>query len=354
MRTPPSNPAIVNVQQVLDQFQAYDTIIDVRTPAEFEEDHLPGAINLPVLDNDQRILVGTGYKGDPFTAKKIGAALMSRNIAHHLEQHLLNRPKDWSPLVYCWRGGNRSGGMATVLAKIGWRVSLLEGGYKAYRTHLMASLPGLVSRLAFRVVCGPTGSGKTRLLGCLAEQGQQVLDLEALACHRGSLLGAEPSSSQPSQKAFESLLFDRLRTLTPDRPVYVESESKKIGNLHLPDALMTQMRASDCIRIEMPTTARVCLLCEEYQHFLDNPGPLIQQLQKMAPLVGHGTVEGWLAQVTARDWPGLVGALLAVHYDPSYHRSIQRNFLKIAQATTVTIATAQRSDYEAAAASLSA
>jgi tRNA 2-selenouridine synthase len=204
------------------------------------------------------------------------------------------------------------------------------------------------------VVCGPTGSGKTRLLGCLAEQGQQVLDLEALACHRGSLLGAEPSSPQPSQKAFESLLFDRLRALTPNRPVYVESESKKIGNLHLPDALMTQMRASDCIQIEMPTTARVCLLCEEYQHFLDNPEPLIQQLQKMAPLVGHDTVEGWLAQVTARDWPGLVGALLAVHYDPSYHRSIQRNFLKIAQATTVTIATAQRSDYEAAAASLSA
>jgi tRNA 2-selenouridine synthase len=354
MNKPLMNPAIVSAAEALKALDQFHTIIDVRTPAEFAEDHVPGALNLPVLDNEQRVRVGTQYKGDAFTAKKIGAALMSRNIADHLQSALIDKPKDWRPLVYCWRGGNRSGGLATVLAKIGWRVSLLEGGYKAYRGLVVNQLPQRVAALHFRVVCGPTGSGKTRLLRALASQGQQVLDLEDLACHRGSLLGAEPDRPQPSQKAFESLVFAALGTMRPDRPVFVESESKKVGNVHVPDELMQRMRASDCIQIDMPIEQRVQLLCEEYDHFLEDPAPLQHQFNKLVELAGHVTVDRWRELVSQKDWTSLVKDLLLHHYDPAYQRSIKRNFQKVSQATRLAIASADAADYEAAAASLSA
>jgi tRNA 2-selenouridine synthase len=354
MNKPLTNPAIVSAQGAIDALHGFDTIIDVRTPAEFEEDHLPGAINLPVLDNAQRVRVGTQYKGDAFTAKKIGAALMSRNIADHLESVLVDKPKDWRPLVYCWRGGNRSGGLATVLAKIGWRVTLLEGGYKAYRSLVIDQLPNLVAQHAFRVVCGPTGSGKTRLLKALAAQGRQVLDLEDLACHRGSLLGAEPDRPQPSQKAFESLIFEALGHFKAGEPVFVESESKKVGNLHVPDELMQRMRASDCIQIDMPIDQRVRLLCEEYAHFLKDPAPLQLQFDKLVELAGHQTVDRWRELVATQDWRALVEDLLIHHYDPAYQRSIKRNFQKVAQAHRLAMGSASQVDYEAAAASLSA
>ncbi len=354
MTKPLMNPTIVSATEALNATDPFDSIIDVRTPAEFAEDHIPGAINLPVLDNDQRVQVGTQYKGDAFTAKKIGAALMSRNIADHLQTALVDKPKDWRPLVYCWRGGNRSGGLATVLAKIGWRVSLLEGGYKAYRGLVVEQLPKCVADLHFRVVCGPTGSGKTRLLKALASKGRQVLDLEDLACHRGSLLGAEPDRPQPSQKAFESALFQALRQMKSSEPIFVESESKKVGNVHVPDELMQRMRASDCIQIDMPNAQRVRLLCDEYRHFLENPAPLKLQFNKLVELAGHATVDRWRDLVSQKDWEALVEDLLIHHYDPAYQRSIKRNFQKVGQATRLTIVSANAAAYEDAAESLSA
>ena len=354
MSKPLTNPAIVSAQEAIDALHRFDAVIDVRTPAEFEEDHLPGAINLPVLDNAQRIQVGTQYKGDAFTAKKIGAALMSRNIAAHLASALIDKPKDWRPLVYCWRGGNRSGGLATVLAKIGWRVSLLEGGYKAYRSLVIDQLPRLVEQQEFRVVCGPTGSGKTRLLKALAAQGRQVLDLEGLACHRGSLLGAEPDRPQPSQKAFESLFFEALGRMKTSEPIFVESESKKVGNLHVPDELMQRMRASDCIQIDMPIDQRVRLLCEEYAHFLNDPRPLQLQFDKLIDVAGHTTVDRWRQLLTEQNWNSLVEDLLIHHYDPAYQRSIKRNFQRVVEAQRLSMASVDQADYEAAAASLSA
>lgn len=354
MSKPLTNPAIVSAQEAIGALHRFDAVIDVRTPAEFEEDHLPGAINLPVLDNAQRVQVGTQYKGDAFTAKKIGAALMSRNIAEHLASALIDKPKDWRPLVYCWRGGNRSGGLATVLAKIGWRVSLLEGGYKAYRSLVIDQLPRLVEQHDFRVVCGPTGSGKTRLLKALAAQGRQVLDLEDLACHRGSLLGAEPDRPQPSQKAFESLLFEALGRMKTSEPIFVESESKKVGNLHVPDELMQRMRASDCIQIDMPIDQRVRLLCEEYAHFLSDPRPLQLQFDKLIDLAGHATVDRWRQLLADQNWNGLVQDLLIHHYDPAYQRSIKRNFQRVVAAQRLSMASVDQADYDAAAASLSA
>ena len=306
---------------------AFDEIIDVRSPGEFAEDHIPGAINLPVLDNAERERVGTLYKQvSSFEAKKLGAALVSRNIAQHLDAWFADKPKSYRPLVYCWRGGSRSGSLTHILQKIGFAAMQLDGGYKAYRRHVVAELARLPALFSYRVVSGPTGSGKSRLLQALADQGAQVLDLEALAAHRGSLLGALPDQPQPSQKSFESAVWFALSRFDPARPVFVESESKKIGALRVPDTLITAMRASRCLRLEVPLAARIRLLTEDYVHFLHDPETIKRQLGFLTELRGSETIAEWEALVDREAWSELVTALLEQHYDPTYLRSLSRNY----------------------------
>jgi len=309
------------------QLAEFDEVIDVRSPSEFALDHVPEAVNCPVLDDAERASVGTLYKQtSPFDAKKIGAALVSKNIARHIEERFRDRAREWRPLVYCWRGGKRSGALAHVLREIGWEAATLEGGYRAYRREVVRQLEALPARLRFEVICGATGSGKSRLLEALAARGAQVLDLEAIARHRGSVLGDLPGDPQPSQKMFDSLVWDRLRRYDPAKPVYVESESKKIGQLQVPGALLERMRASPCIRVEAPVEARVRFLIEEYRHFLEDPAALKKQLACLRDLYGAGVLERWFAQVDARDWNELVAELLVKHYDPAYRRSMLKNY----------------------------
>ncbi len=345
----PSGPELLSIEAALARVSSFDSILDARTPAEYQEDHIPGACSAPVLTNEERVLIGTQYKSDSFEAKRLGAAKIARNVARLLETELANKPRHWSALIYCWRGGNRSGALATILSKVGWRISLIEGGYKAFRQHVLASMPSLVKARTFRVVCGVTGSGKTRFLDALARQGAAVLDLEKLAQHRGSLLGAMPQAPQPSQKAFESRVWAALRSLPVDQPIYVESESKKIGNVQVPEALMTKMRASACVEVCLETESRVSLLCEEYQHFFSQPTRLLDQIEKLRPLVGDDMAEQWRGQVAAGDWRSLVRGLLEHHYDPSYRRSISRNFHGHAQAVAVRPSGITPADYDAAA-----
>jgi tRNA 2-selenouridine synthase len=306
---------------------AFDEIIDVRSPSEFAEDHIPGSINLPVLDDAERARVGTLYKQvSSFEAKKVGAALVSRNIASHLDAWFGDKPKSYKPLVYCWRGGSRSGSLTHVLQKIGFGAMQLDGGYKAYRRHVVAELERLPPLFTYRVVCGPTGSGKSRLLQALAAAGAQVLDLEELAAHRGSLLGALPGHAQPAQKSFESAIWAALNGFETTRPVFVESESKKIGALRVPDNLIAAMHASACVRLEVPLSERVQLLTEDYVHFLHDPETIQRQLGYLTTLRGHETVAAWQALAGERRWSELVAALLDQHYDPAYHRSLARNY----------------------------
>src|SRR6185503_12901118 len=232
-------------------FKNFDTIIDARTPAEYALDHIPGAVSAPVLDDAQRAEVGTLYKQvSPFEAKKLGAALIAQNVARHIETLFRGKEKAWRPLVYCWRGGKRSGAMAHILREVGWDASTLAGGYRAYRRWVVDELATLPSQLEFIVVHGPTGSGKSRFLAALAKAGAQVLDLEGLAAHRGSVLGSLPGRPQPSQKMFESLLLNALSALDPAQPVFVEGESRKIGQLHVPEALIARMRGAECVLLE--------------------------------------------------------------------------------------------------------
>jgi len=323
-----------NVRDVtVAQLADYDDIIDVRSPAEYAEDHIPGAISAPVLNNEERAQVGTLYSRiSPFEAKKLGAALIARNIAQHLETMFLDKPKQWRPLVYCWRGGQRSGAMSHILDQVGWRTARLEGGYKNYRRHVIAELERLPSQLQFQVICGATGSGKSRLLHVLQQQGAQVLDLEQLAQHRGSLLGNLPDEPQPAQKMFETRLWDALRHFNPEQPIFVEAESRKIGKLALPDELLKKIRASSCIVIEAPLPARIGLLLEDYAHFLKDPELLEQRLAPLKALHGHKVIEEWNALAQRGDWHELVGELLSRHYDPAYRRSTGTNFPQLEHA----------------------
>ncbi|MEO8754745.1 MAG: tRNA 2-selenouridine(34) synthase MnmH [Casimicrobiaceae bacterium] len=311
--------------------------IDVRSPSEFAEDHIPGAWNLPVLDDAQRAEVGTLHaKSSAFVARQRGAALVARNIARIVEEHCQGKPREWAPLVYCWRGGKRSASLAHVLKEIGWRAVQLEGGYQTYRRHVVATLTTLPAQFRYIVVCGLTGSGKSRLLNALADAGAQVLDLEELAMHRGSLLGDRPDAPQPSQKWFDTGVLSTLARFDPARPVFVESESRKIGTVQVPEALLVTMRGAQCVRVDTPQPLRVALLKEEYAHFLADPAALAARLAHLVPLHGKKTVERWNAQAHAGDFDPLVDELLVRHYDPTYARSIERNFPRVAQALGVT------------------
>ena len=305
----------------------FDEIIDVRSPAEFADDHIPGAINCPVLDDAQRIEVGTIYKQvSPFEARKVGAALVSENIGHHLREHFLTKARDWKPLIYCWRGGNRSGSLTTVFRTIGWKASQLDGGYKTWRSHVVAQLMRLPQSFNFRVICGATGSGKTRILQALTARGEQVLDLETLASHKGSVLGVLPGQPQPSQKWFETLLLLELERFDPARPVFVEAESRKIGRLQVPDALIERIRAGECISIDAMLAARVTFLLADYDYFLGMPDLLNERLDILRSLHSAETMKRWRDMVAAAEWPALVRELLEQHYDRLYHRSQARNF----------------------------
>lgn len=345
--------ATIGCAEALASLDAFDAIIDVRSPSEFAEDRIPGAINCPVLDDDERRRVGTQYTQESaFAARRQGAALVARNIARHLEQTFAAMPRQWRPLVYCWRGGQRSAAMAHVLGSVGWPVRRLDGGYRAFRRQVIADLEVLPRQFRLRIVCGPTGSGKSRLLQHLARRGAQVLDLESLARHRGSVLGALPDSPQPSQKHFETELWSGLRSFDPRQPVFVESESRKVGRLRLPDALLEHMRAAECIELRLPSEARVRLLRDEYAHLETDSSTLLQQLESLVPLHGRQRVETWKRLASEARWEEMVIRLLGEHYDPAYQRSIGRNFRRAGEATPVSLEAESDEHFARAAAAL--
>lgn len=308
----------------LAQIPQFDEIIDVRSPAEFAEDHLPGAINCPVLDDQERARVGTLYvQASPFVARKLGAALVARNIARHLETRLQDRPKSWRPLVYCWRGGQRSGAMTHILRQVGWDAQRLAGGYKAWRRQVVEDLQRRPLEFNYRVISGPTGSGKSRLLEALRQRGAQVLHLEELAAHKGSVLGVLPERSQPSQKQFETRLHTLLTAFDRKQPVFIESESRRIGRLALPDSLLQMIRTAPAWQLQVPLAARVDFLLQDYAYFLADAENLRNRLQQLRGLQANAVIAGWLELIAQQNHAQLVAELLQQHYDPLYARARQ-------------------------------
>lgn len=317
----------IGAGQVLQNLARFSAVIDARSEDEYALDHLPGAINWPTLNNAQRIEVGTLYKQvNPFQARKCGAAMAARNIASHIERELQQASRDWEPLLYCWRGGQRSGALGLVLSSIGFKVHVIEGGYKAWRAAMLQDMARVVARLRFKVVCGPTGSGKTRLLSAIQAQGGQVIDLEELAAHRSSVLGAVPGRTQPSQKHFDTLIYDKLGAMDPARVVYVESESKKVGNVAIPTELVSAMRQSDCVNIALDDASRIALLLQDYRFLTENVDYFCDRLATLTPLKGASLVGQWQAQARQGAFADVVLDLLVGHYDPAYRASMARNF----------------------------
>ncbi|CAB3807680.1 tRNA 2-selenouridine synthase [Paraburkholderia ultramafica] len=321
----------------LENADDFDEIIDVRTPLEFAEDHIPGALNAPVLSNEERVLVGTTYKQvSPFEGTRIGAALVARNIAHHLETTFADRPRSWRPLIYCWRGGKRSGSVTTLFNMIGWNARQLEGGYKSYRRATLHTLETLPRTFNYIALVGPTGSGKTRLLSALHQAGAQTLDLEALASHRGSLLGAWTGVPQPSQKRFDTLLACALHEFDPGRPVFVEAESRRIGLVALPLALLETFHRGACVEVLSSRADRAEFLLHDYAHLFDDPAALKGQLERMIGLHSRERVAGWQQLVDENRRAELAHELIEQHYDPAYARSSHQHFVQLPQAVQVT------------------
>lgn len=302
-------------------------IIDVRSPLEYFDDHVPGAKNFPVLSNDERREVGTVYKQvGAFKGRKLGAGLIAANIGEMLRSYFSAREETYRPLIYCARGGQRSKSLGVILSEVGWEVCVLNGGYKRYRSVIRDAVASVPLRFEYRVLTGLTGSGKSRILEHLETAGAQVLHLERLAAHQGSLLGADRAREQPSQKMFESELMHVLRSFSTDRPVWVESESQKIGKIFLPPGLHTKMRNSPHVSIEAALTERVRFTIEQYGHFISNPGLLKPLLNELRRLHSGETIDRWLAYTDAGRWEELVSELLTAHYDPRYTKALLRNY----------------------------
>jgi tRNA 2-selenouridine synthase len=299
----------------------FDDVIDVRSPAEFAEDHAPGAVNLPVLSDEERAEVGTIYvQASRFEARRIGAAFVARNISAHLAGPLADRAPSWRPLVYCWRGGMRSAAMASILSQVGWRTALLKGGHRTWRAHVRARLYDHVWPLKLVLLDGGTGSGKTEILGLLAERGVQTLDLEGLACHRGSLLGALPGRPQPPQKLFESRLLQAREALDPSRPVVVEAESSKVGERMVPPGLWRVMQAAPRIELVAPIEERARYLARAYADIAQRPD-LADLLERLPDRLGRKRLAEWRAMASCGAHEALAAELMEAHYDPAYRRS---------------------------------
>ncbi len=302
----------------------FDEVIDVRSPSEFAGDHVVDAVNLPVLSDEERSLVGRIYTGESrFRAKRIGAALVARNIADHLEGHLAGKPGDFRPLVYCWRGGERSGAMAEVLGRVGWRVEILAGGYRSWRRLVGTLLYDTEFPAGIILLAGNTGVAKTPLLRQLAASGAQIIDLESLAGHRGSLFGAT-AAGQPSQKGFESALAGCIDRLDPALPVVIEAESSRIGKCQIPPSLWRAMQEAPRIELQASRETRVANIMAEFSDLVGDPDRLKDAIQLLGPFHSRDRIASWLQLATEQCFEELVGELILHHYDPRYHRHQKR------------------------------
>ena len=315
----------------------FDTIIDVRSPLEFAEDHIVGAINCPVLSDLERQKVGTIYKKESsFKAKIIGSSLTAKNIAFHIENNFMEKKGSWQPLIYCWRGGQRSKAFSIVLSEVGWRTNQLKGGYKEYRNQVINFLDNIGPKLKITLISGKTGSAKTKILKSIENEGGQILDLEGLANHKGSLLGKIPDLIQPSQKFFESLIFNKIQNLNLKDKIYIEAESSKIGNIHIPKSIWKKMIKSPRIEISANVELRAKFLVSDYDYMCNNPtliNPIIKGLKNR---LSKKLFDEWTNLIDRKKWFDLTKSFLENHYDPSYSSNTIKNDRKVIKKITAT------------------
>ena len=332
----------------------FPDIIDVRSPSEYEEDHIPGAINLPVLTDEERHEVGLLHTQSPYEARRLGATLITASVHRHLSTTLANHSREFAPLLYCWRGNLRSNSMAIIFRAIGWRARILNQGYKSWRKWLMDDLENTFSnpQPELIVLGGLTGCGKTLLLHELKKQGAQILDLEGIANHRGSILGTSPDSSQPNQKRFESKLWHEFQKFDPERPVFTEAESNRIGRLQCPPALWKRLGQARVVLLDLPIEERVKLLTREYAHFVQDQSLLKNTISGLARLRGKERIEQWNQDIDQENWPEFLHSILLDHYDLVYRRPGTEESVYQTPERTLSVPSADPSDFEKAATEL--
>ena len=302
----------------------FDEIIDVRTPLEFAEDRIVGAINLPVLSNEQRVTVGTLYARDRMAARKLGAGLISGNISQHILNHFIDKPGNYKPLIYCWRGGQRSRSMALILNQIGFDAHIFQGGYKEYRKEVRDHVQENVKKNSiddfhFILMSGTTGNGKSRILEALKERGEQMLHLEELAKHKGSVLGNYPGEPQPNQKYFESEIYKTLQfDFIPEKVVWVEYESFKIGNITVPKKVSNKMMESNRIHIEVDLEDRIQFILKDYDYICNDKPHLMECFKRLDRLAGKKKCDEWRNLVEEDKFEALVRDLIVEYYDKCY------------------------------------
>ena len=304
----------------------FDEIIDVRSPAEYAEDHIPGAVNLPVLSDAERHEVGKIYcQESRHEARRIGAAYITKNVSHYLQQYFSTKNSAYQPLVYCWRGGMRSQSIATILNSVGWYTKVIAGGYKTWRHEVVSNLRE--SELAFPLILidGQTGTSKTKILNKLNQLGHQTLDLEDLAKHRGSVFGSFEEIKQPSQKYFESTIYDAFSQFDPQRPVFLEAESPKIGRRAIPHALVKKMRTSPRIELRASAEIRAANLLTTYADLINTPERIVAALEYLRPYHAASSIQHWQLLVAQKSFGQLALELIESHYDPCYQRQRQKH-----------------------------
>ncbi len=294
--------------------------VDVRTPLEFAEDHIPGAVNVPLLSNEERVEIGILHKqSGPQAARKRGLELTSPRfpqIVAEIELHACGRPI----LVYCWRGGLRSRTVATILDLTGYEAVQLFGGYKSYRNHVVSYFDNFIPSGPLVVIHGLTGVGKTSFLKCLYASKYTIVDLEGLACHRGSAFGALGLEQPPGQKRFESILWDALRKGPEGIPVIVEGESRRIGRLSLPGNMYEVMNRGIRVWCEASIETRVSRLIEEYGRLEYKEG-MSEALFRISRKLGshkYSEISGFLDNW---DMEPFMAELLNSYYDRVYYKT---------------------------------
>lgn len=292
-------------------------VLDVRTPSEFAQGHIPGALNLPLFSDAERAEVGTLYKQvSPEQAFLKGLEFAGARMRQYVEQAMQLAPERRIAL-HCWRGGQRSGSMAWLLETAGFDVVTLQGGYKAWRAYALEQLA--TSPIRIIVLGGKTGSGKTRILRALQQAGQQILDLEALAHHKGSAFGAIGEQPQPSFEQFSNNLYDAMAQLDPSSPVWVESESKAIGKVQIPGEWWQRICAAPMIEVEISFEQRIRHLMEVYADFPQEQ--LAASFERIAKRIGGLNVKLALEALTDHRYEDAAAIALA-YYDKTYRHSL--------------------------------
>lgn len=308
-----------------DKLEGDYVLVDMRSPKEYSEYTIPGAVNLPIFEDEERKHIGTVYTQESTDkAKKIGIEYASRKLPMLFEEISRLREKHDKVVLFCERGGYRSSSVCALLSSLGVGVTKLRGGYKGYRATVNSLLPEMNGRVNYIVIHGYTGTGKTELLKLLMDRGHAVLDLEQHANHRGSLLGDVGLGERVSQKQFEGLVFDSLRNRRGDA-IFVEGESSRIGNIVIPHYIMERMRAGRHILAVGSVEKRVERIVEEYTHGRDCKADIIASLGRLGKHISAKRIEEYTKSVEAGNYNAVASDLMIRYYDPMYENE-QKGF----------------------------